>query len=413
MGYAELAADVWVSPFPRRELTSVLAHSNASARTAHADRFDPPPTEAWDLTALRAAYDAWPAAAEAIIERHERAQADPDKAAFAARFHLVHEWRKFLFADPGLPDELLPDGWPGRTASDAFDAEATRLKPGRRPLRGPLPESRSGRLHRMTATRTGPPRPRRRRRHHQLNRPDAMNSLDVATKEALLKTVQSVAEDPAARCVVLTGTGRAFCVGQDLKEHIEILNSESSEALFRTVDEHYNPIVTALASMPKPVLAAVNGVAAGAGASLAFACDLRILADSAGFNLAFANVALSCDTGASYHLQRLVGRAKAIELLYFPTTISAEDSLVLGLANRVVPASDLEATVQETAARLANGPTVALGAMRRSVAYAAGHSFEEALEFESRMMQETGATRDHEAAVAAFVAKEKPVFEGR
>ena len=246
-----------------------------------------------------------------------------------------------------------------------------------------------------------------------LNRPEAMNSLDVATKVALLKTVQTVAKDPAARCVVLTGTGRAFCVGQDLKEHIEILNSESSEALFRTVDEHYNPIVTALASMPKPVLAAVNGVAAGAGASLAFACDLRILADTAGFNLAFANVALSCDTGASYHLQRLVGRAKAIELLYFPTTIPAEDSLALGLASRVVPAADLTATVQETAARLANGPTVALGAMRRSVAYAAGHSFEEALEFESQMMQQTGATRDHEAAVAAFVAKEKPVFEGR
>jgi 2-(1,2-epoxy-1,2-dihydrophenyl)acetyl-CoA isomerase len=246
-----------------------------------------------------------------------------------------------------------------------------------------------------------------------LNRPDAMNSLDVATKVALLKTVQSVAEDPTARCVVLTGTGRAFCVGQDLKEHIELLNSESSESLFRTVDEHYNPIVTALASMPKPVIAGVNGVAAGAGASLAFACDLRILADSAGFNLAFANVALSCDTGASYHLQRLVGRAKTLELLYFPTTITAEDSLALGLASRVVPAAELAATVQETAARLANGPTVALGAMRRSVAYAAGHSFEEALAFESRMMQETGATRDHEAAVAAFVAKQKPVFEGR
>jgi 2-(1,2-epoxy-1,2-dihydrophenyl)acetyl-CoA isomerase len=246
-----------------------------------------------------------------------------------------------------------------------------------------------------------------------LNRPDAMNSLDVATKVALLKAVKSVADDPTARCVVLTGTGRAFCVGQDLKEHIEILNSESSESLFRTVDEHYNPIVTALASMPKPVIAGVNGVAAGAGASLAFACDLRILADSAGFNLAFANVALSCDTGASYHLQRLVGRAKALELLYFPTTITAEDSLALGLASRVVAAAELAATVQETAARLANGPTVALGAMRRSVAYAAGHSFEEALAFESRMMQETGATRDHEAAVAAFVAKEKPVFEGR
>lgn len=247
-----------------------------------------------------------------------------------------------------------------------------------------------------------------------LNRPDAMNSLDVATKQALLETVRTVAEDPAARCVVLTGTGRAFCVGQDLKEHIEILHSGSSEQLFTTVDEHYNPIVTALATMPKPVIAAVNGVAAGAGASLAFACDLRYVAEAGGFNLAFANVALSCDTGASYHLQRLVGRAKAIELLYFPRTLTAEESLDLGLATAVVAGDDdLGTVVGEVATRLAAGPTVALGAMRRSVAYAAGHSFEEALGFESRMMTETGATEDHAAAVAAFIAKERPTFHGR
>ncbi len=246
-----------------------------------------------------------------------------------------------------------------------------------------------------------------------LNRPAAYNSLNIATKELLLDTVRQVADDPAARCVVLTGTGRAFCTGQDLKEHIQLLDSGSSDALFTTVDQHYNPIVTALAGMEKPVLAAVNGVAAGAGASLAFACDLRVVADTAGFNLAFANVALSCDTGASYHLQQLVGRAKAIELLYFPRTIRAEESLTLGLATHVVPADELVEHVQELAARLAAGPTVALGAMRQSVAYAAGHSFEQALEFESAMMTRTGATEDHRRAVAAFVAKEKPVFEGR
>ncbi len=246
-----------------------------------------------------------------------------------------------------------------------------------------------------------------------LDRPEAMNSLDVATKVALLETVRAVADDPAARAVVLTGTGRAFCVGQDLKEHIEILGGSSRDQLFTTVDDHYNPIVTTLATMAKPVLAAVNGVAAGAGASLAFACDLRYLAEGAGFNLAFANIALSCDTGASYHLQRLVGRAKAIELLYFPRTIPAEESLSLGLATRVVPADDLPGVVGEVAAQLAAGPSVALGAMRRSVAYAAGHSFEESLEFESSMMTLTGATEDHARAVAAFVAKEKPLFQGR
>src|SRR6476469_5604609 len=172
------------------------------------------------------------------------------------------------------------------------------------------------------------------------NRPDAMNSLDVATKEALLEAVRSVAADPAARCVVLTGSGRAFCVGQDLKEHIEILQSSDADSLFITVDEHYNPTVLALATMPKPGIAAVNGVAAGAGASLAMACDLRIVKDTAGFNLAFAGVALSCDTGASYHLQRLIGRAKAMELLYFPRTVPAAEALELGLATQVVPEAD-------------------------------------------------------------------------
>ena len=245
------------------------------------------------------------------------------------------------------------------------------------------------------------------------NRPEAMNSLDVATKELLLDTVRAVAADPEVRCVVLTGTGRAFCTGQDLKEHIDLLHNGGSDQLFTTVEDHYNPIVSALVAMEKPVVAAVNGVAAGAGASLAFACDLRVVADTAGFNLAFANVALSCDTGASYHLPLLVGQAKALELLYFPRTIKADEALELGLATAVVAADALADEVGALARRLADGPTVAFGAMRRSVAYAAGHTFEEALEVEGSMMQLTGATEDHRAAVAAFVAKEKPVFEGR
>jgi len=246
-----------------------------------------------------------------------------------------------------------------------------------------------------------------------LNRPDAMNSLDIATKVLLRETVTAAAEDAAVRCVVLTGTGRAFCTGQDLKEHIQILESGSSDQLFTTVDDHYNPIVTAIEAMEKPVIAAVNGVAAGAGASLAFACDLRVVSDTAGFNLAFANVALSCDTGSSYTLQRLVGRSKALELLYFPRTVKGDEALELGLANQVVAADDLPGVVADLASRLAAGPTVALAAIRRSVAYAGAHTFAESLELESAMMQKTGATEDHQAAVAAFVAKEKPVFNAR
>jgi 2-(1,2-epoxy-1,2-dihydrophenyl)acetyl-CoA isomerase len=245
------------------------------------------------------------------------------------------------------------------------------------------------------------------------NRPEAMNSLDIATKEALLAALRQVAEDPAVRCVVLTGTGRAFCVGQDLKEHVQLLQSGATDELFRTVEDHYNPIVTTLVGMAKPVVAAVNGVAAGAGASLAFACDLRIVADTAGFNLAFANIALSCDTGSSFTLPRLVGRAKAIELLYFPRTVQADEALSLGLATQVVPAGELTEVVSALAARLAAGPTVALGAMRQSLAFATDHTFAEAVEFESTQMTRTGQTADHAAAVDAFLAKEKPIFQGR
>jgi 2-(1,2-epoxy-1,2-dihydrophenyl)acetyl-CoA isomerase len=246
-----------------------------------------------------------------------------------------------------------------------------------------------------------------------LNRPDAMNGLDVATKEALLGAVREAAADDSVRCVVLTGSGRAFCVGQDLKEHITILESSDAESLFRTVEEHYNPIVTALATMPKPVVAAVNGVAAGAGASLAFACDFRVLAEAAGFNLAFTGVALSCDTGSSWTLPRLVGRAKALELLYFPRTIGSAEALELGLATTVAGADAFEAEVAQLARRLADGPTVSYGAIRRSVEFSAGHGFAESLAFEGSMMTLTGSTEDHRNAVEAFVKKEKPTFQGR
>jgi 2-(1,2-epoxy-1,2-dihydrophenyl)acetyl-CoA isomerase len=246
-----------------------------------------------------------------------------------------------------------------------------------------------------------------------LNRPDAMNSLDIATKEALRDVATEAAEDPSVRCVVLTGTGRAFCVGQDLKEHIQLLESGSSDELFTTVERHYNPTVTALATMPKPVIAAVNGVAAGAGASLAFACDLRVLAESAGFNLAFPGVALSCDTGASWTLPRLVGRAKALELLYFPSTIPAEKALELGLATSVVPDDQLATEVATLAAKLAAGPTLSYASMRQSVNWSSTHDLEESLAFEADKMNFTGASEDHHNAVSAFVAKEKPTFHGR
>src|SRR4029079_17600712 len=133
-------------------------------------------------------------------------------------------------------------------------------------------------------------------------------------------TLRRVAQDPAIRCVVLTGAGRAFCVGQDLREHIALLGSQH-HCLRSPVPDHYNPIVELLATMNKPVIAAINGVAAGAGASFAFAADLRVILENGGLNLAFAGIALSCDSGSSWTLPRLIGTAKAKELLMFPRTV--------------------------------------------------------------------------------------------
>jgi len=245
-----------------------------------------------------------------------------------------------------------------------------------------------------------------------LNRPESMNSLTVDSKVALRDAVHQAASDSEVRCVVLTGSGRAFCVGQDLNEHVAELKG-TAQSLSATVAEHYNPIVTALATMPKPVIAAVNGVAAGAGASLAFACDFRILVDTAGFNTAFAGIALSCDTGSSWTLPRLIGHAKATELLLMPRTVKAEEALALGLATSVVGAEDFESAVWDLASRLAQGPTVAYASIRRALAYSATNDLASSLEHEGQKMALTGATADHLAAVDAFLAKEQPTFEGR
>ncbi len=212
---------------------------------------------------------------------------------------------------------------------------------------------------------------------------------------------------------MLTGTGRAFCVGQDLHEHATRLTEDGADAVWSTVPEHYNPIATLLHEMEKPVVAAVNGVAAGAGASLAFLADIRLVAASAGFNLAFAQIGLSCDTGCSWTLPRLVGPTVAMRLLYLGGTISAEESLRLGIATEVVPDATFEQRVQEVAGRLAVGPTQAYAAMRHSVGHAASRSLTDALGYEAQMMARTGQTEDHRQAVDAFVAKRPAVFTGQ
>jgi 2-(1,2-epoxy-1,2-dihydrophenyl)acetyl-CoA isomerase len=244
------------------------------------------------------------------------------------------------------------------------------------------------------------------------NRPESLNSLDIGLKVALREAVEAVEVDPECRAVVLTGAGRAFCVGQDLKEHAEALASD--EAPLDTVLVHFNPLVRRLALLPKPVIAAVNGTAAGAGASLALLADFRIGGPRTSLLMAFANVGLAADTGASWSLPRLVGQAKAVELLMLAQQVKADELLALGLLTQLVADDDQVLPVaQEMARRLANGPTVAYGQIKRQLVVGAAGSLEDALALEADAQRLCGATEDHRNATAAFVAKQVPTFLGR
>ncbi|MFC7897302.1 enoyl-CoA hydratase/isomerase family protein [Streptomyces sp. NPDC057381] len=250
-----------------------------------------------------------------------------------------------------------------------------------------------------------------------LNRPEAMNALNIETKVALRDAARAAAADDAVRAVLLTAAGeRAFCVGQDLKEHIGLLAADretGSGQTMSTVREHYNPIVRALAGARKPVVAAVNGVAAGAGFGFALAADYRIVSDTASFNTSFAGVALTADSGISWTLPRVVGPGRAADLLLFPRGIQAQEAYELGIANRVVPAADLRAEAEKVARTLAEGPTVAYAALKESVAFGLTHSLDEALDKEEELQSRAGTSEDHAIAVRAFVNKEAPRYLGK
>jgi 2-(1,2-epoxy-1,2-dihydrophenyl)acetyl-CoA isomerase len=244
-----------------------------------------------------------------------------------------------------------------------------------------------------------------------MNRPEALNALTVAMKVALIAALQRAAEDDGVRAVVVTGAGRGFCVGQDLKEHVAGL--ESGDRDLDTVTLHYNPIVEAITSMPKPVIAAVNGPAAGAGAAIAFACDLRIAAESGSFMMAFSRIGLGPDSGSSWTLQRLIGSGRAMAMLLLADTVHAAQALEMGLVSAVVPAETLPTLTDELAAKLANGATVAYGAIKDTVLYAGSHTLTESLAREASVQSRCGATEDHLNAAKAFLAKTPATFSGR
>jgi 2-(1,2-epoxy-1,2-dihydrophenyl)acetyl-CoA isomerase len=245
-----------------------------------------------------------------------------------------------------------------------------------------------------------------------MNRPDAMNAMNVDLKEALRDTLASLETDRSCRAIVLTGAGNAFCVGQDLREHAQILASGSTD--LDTVRVHYNPIAQRLASMPKPVIAAVRGTAAGAGASLALLADFRIGGPKTTLLMAFANVGLAGDTGVSWSLPRIVGHARALELLLLAEPVRSGPAYEMGLLSRLVEDDEqVLPAAQELAARLAAGPTVAYGAIKRELSIGDAGTLSDALAAEAQAQSICGATTDHRDAVTAFVAKQKPVFEGR
>ena len=245
-----------------------------------------------------------------------------------------------------------------------------------------------------------------------INRPAARNALTAEAKTGLLAALQAAGADAQIRAVVLTGAGGAFCSGQDLREHADLLDAGAAVAL-DTVRRHYNPIIEAIAGMPKPVVAALPGVAAGAGAGLAFACDFRIAAARATLLLAFARVGLGADSGTSWTLQRLVGPAKAAELLMLAEPVDAPTALSLGLLTAVVADEELPAAAAAFAGRLAAGPTLAYAAIKEALRFAAGHGLSDALENEADLQTKLGDTADHQAATRAFVARQEPTYQGR
>jgi 2-(1,2-epoxy-1,2-dihydrophenyl)acetyl-CoA isomerase len=245
-----------------------------------------------------------------------------------------------------------------------------------------------------------------------LNRPARYNALTVELKTALLDALGELAGADDVRALVLTGAGRAFCVGQDLGEHAEALRSDPDTA-FATVTEHYNPIVLALADLPFPVVAAINGPCVGAGLGFALACDLRVAAAGLEFATAFTGIGLTADSGLSGSLAHAVGVARATELLLLGEKFSAEDAQAWGLVRAVVPAEEVLPAALELARRLATGPTKAYVEVKRAVRYGAVSDLPDVLAAEGAAQTRLAATKDHVNAVDAFLGKRRPTFEGR
>lgn len=246
-----------------------------------------------------------------------------------------------------------------------------------------------------------------------LNRPDVLNAVTDAMLGELQDAFRAAERDAAVRCIVLTGAGRGFCAGQDISG----ANQQQQGGMPASIGDHlrhgYNPIVRRIRTIEKPVIAALNGVAAGAGANIALACDIRIASEAASFVQAFVKIGLVPDSGGTLFLPMLVGYAKAAELAFTGDRIGAEESLRLGLVNQVVPADHLMEKSRELATRLASLPTRAIGLTKRAFNRAMMPNLDAVLDYEADMQEIAGRTQDYREGVAAFRERRTPTFTGQ
>src|SRR5438876_4723165 len=246
----------------------------------------------------------------------------------------------------------------------------------------------------------------------KMNRPEVLNAFNDAMLAELTEAVEAAAQDEAVRCVVLTGAGRAFGSGQDLHSFSEGRSSGSANK----VSEHlqkYHRVVYGIREMPKPVIAAVRGVAAGISCNIALACDLRIASDDARFIEAFARIGLVPDGGGGYFLPRLVGVGKALELSMLADEVSGAEAERIGLVNKCVPLAEFETAVTAFAQRLANGPTRTYALIKKQIYTSAEADFQTALQLEGALQEMAFETEDHKNAIMAFLQKRKPEYKGR
>lgn len=242
-----------------------------------------------------------------------------------------------------------------------------------------------------------------------LNRPEVYNALNDGITYELQDVLKKVSKDDSIRVMVLTGAGKAFCSGQDLKAAA----GQEKRSFLDSLHKRYNPIISAMRALPKPIICRLNGVAAGAGCSLALACDMIIASEEATLIEVFINIGLVPDSGSAYFLPRLVGRARAFELCSMGSKVKASEALQLGLVNRVAAADQLDAVVKEYTDYFSQAPTRSIGLIKRMLEKSSTSTLDEMLEYEAYCQEIAGTSSDYKEGVTAFLEKRKPAFKGK